>query len=101
MKTDELIPAKEFCIYHNIELSFIYSLNEAGLIEIVFLGEHVFVPLHQITQLERIIRFHFEMDINLAGIETITHLLHQMKKMQQYNTQLLNRLSVYENERTA
>ena len=98
MESEEIIAADEFCIHHNIELSFIYSLKESGLIEITTVEEKVFVPVNQLRQLERLVRLYYEMDINLEGIETITYLLERMNDMQQQLAQLTNRLSLYENE---
>jgi chaperone modulatory protein CbpM len=98
MQTEEMIPANEFCIHHNIELSFIYSLNESGLIEIITEEEKIFVPLSQIGQLEKLVRLHYEMGINPEGIETITYLLERMNEMQRQIIQLNNKLSMYEDE---
>ncbi len=98
MQTEEMIPADEFCIHHNIELSFIYSLKESGLIEMSSVEEKVFVPVSQLNQLERLVRLYYEMDINLEGIETITYLLQRMNDMQQQIILLNNRLSIYESE---
>jgi hypothetical protein len=47
-------------------------------------------------RLERIVRLHFELDINLEGIETITHLLERMEAMQENIARLKNRLKAYE-----
>lgn len=93
-----MIPADEFCIHHKIELSFIYSLKESGLLDISTQEEQVFVPVSQLHQLEKLARLYYEMDINLEGIETITHLLQRMQDMQQQIRQLSNRLSRYEDE---
>ncbi len=98
MQTEEMIPADEFCIHHNIELSFIYSLKESGLIEMSSVEEKVFVPVSQLNQLERLVRLYYEMDINLEGIETITYLLQRMNDMQQQILLLNNRLRIYESE---
>jgi hypothetical protein len=98
MRTEDMIPADEFCIHHHIELSFIYSLNESGLIEIDRVEEKTFVPASQLPQLEKLVRLYYEMDINLEGIETITHLLQRMNHMQQQIQQLNNRLAMYEGE---
>ena len=98
MKTDEMIPASEFCTHYHIELSFIQSLQQSGLIEIVSTEESLFVPANQLPQLEKLVRLYYEMDINLEGIETITYLLQRMNEMQQTITHLNNRLSMYENE---
>jgi hypothetical protein len=47
-------------------------------------------------RLEKIVRLHFELDINLEGIETIAHLLERMEGMQEKIVQLTNRLKAYE-----
>jgi chaperone modulatory protein CbpM len=97
MQTEEMILASEFCIHHHIDLSFLYSLKDSGLIEITIVEEKIFVPVHQLGQLEKLVRLYYEMDINLEGIETITHLLQRMQAMQQKIVELSNRLSIYEN----
>ncbi len=96
MQTEEMIPADEFCIHHNIELSFIYSLKESGLVETVSTEEKIFLPVNQLPNLEKLVRLYYEMDINLEGMETITYLLQRMNAMQQQLIQLSNRLSRYE-----
>jgi hypothetical protein len=98
MHTEEMISADEFCIHYNIEKSFIYSLNKSGLLEIIIIEEKVFVPVHELSQLEKLVRLYYEMDINLEGIETITYLLKRMNEMQQQIMHLKNKLSKYENE---
>jgi phage terminase small subunit len=98
MQPEEMIAAEEFCIHYNIELSFIYSLNESGLIEIITEEEKIFVPLSQVSQLEKLVRLHYEMGINPEGIETITYLLERMNEMQRQIVYLTNRLSMYEDE---
>lgn len=98
MQTDKLISANDFCIYHRIDLSFIYSLNQSGLIEITSIEEEVFVPVSQLKHIEQMMRMHHEMDINMEGIETVTYLLQRINFMQQQIVQLTNRLSKYESE---
>ena len=93
-----MIPADEFCIHHNIELSFIYSLKESGLAEMISIEEKIFLPVSQLSHLEKLVRLYYEMDINLEGIETITHLLHRMHAMKQQIVELNNRLSRYEEQ---
>jgi hypothetical protein len=97
MTTQEMITAKEFCIHHTeVEISFIRSLNESGLIEITQTEEEICVPVHQLPQLEKMVRLYYEMDINLEGLETIDHLLRQMNDMQKEIRRLQNRLQGYE-----
>lgn len=98
MQTEEMIPADEFCIHHKIELSFINSLNESGLLEIFSTEEKIFVPVNQLNRLESLVRLYYEMDINLEGIETISYLLQRMSDMQQQISLLSNRLNRYEQD---
>ncbi len=98
MQTETMIPAKEFCTHHHVELSFIYALRESGLIETVIIEEQVFLPLDQLGHIEKLVRLHYEMDINLEGIETIAHLLERIETMQLQMLQLGNKLNMYENQ---
>ena len=98
MPTEEMIIINEFCIHHNIEISFINSLKESGLVEFMSVDEKICVPESQLPHLEKLVRLYYEMDINLEGIETITYLLSRMNEMQQKIVQLNNRLSIYEND---
>lgn len=98
MQTEEMISATEFCIYHNIELSFITSLQHSGLIVITELDQNVLIPADQLPQLEKMVRLFQEMDINLEGIETITYLLQRLKEKQIEIMHLKTRLDMYEDQ---
>lgn len=96
MQREDVVSASEFCLHHNIELSFIHSLEEHGMIETVLIEESIYLPVSQLEHLERILRLHFELDINVEGIETISHLLEKMKLMQEQIIKLKHRLKLYE-----
>jgi len=96
MKSENLIALNEFCLHHNIEISFVSSLQESGLIEIRTIKEAGFIEAGQLQQLEKIIRLFYELDINLEGIETINHLLNRILELKNEVTGLKNRLSLYE-----
>jgi hypothetical protein len=96
MKTEYLIAVDEFCANHNIEVSFVRSLQQSGLIEITVVEECGFIDGDQLGSLEKFTRMHYDMDINLEGIETITHLLQQINSMHDEIISLRNRLRFYE-----
>jgi MerR HTH family regulatory protein len=98
METGYLIAIDEFCSNHNIETSFINSLQQSGLIEITTIEESAFIQADQLQQLEKFVRFYYELDINLEGIETINHLLQRISSMQEDMRALQNRLRIYETE---
>lgn len=96
MNKGDMIPADEFCAYHNIEISFINSLHEAGLIEITTIKETEYISESQLHELEKIVRLYYDLDINIEGIETVMHLLERINEMQDEITVLKNRLRLYE-----
>jgi hypothetical protein len=96
MQTDNLIAIHDFCIHHNIEISFISSLQQNGLIEITTIEEKQFIDAEQLQQLEKYIHFYYELDINLEGIETITHLLQRIEAMHDEMVALRNKIRLYE-----
>jgi hypothetical protein len=96
MQTEYLIAVDELCAHHNIDTSFINSLQQTGLIEITMLEETAFIETNQLLQVEKYIRFYYDLDINLEGIETITHLLQKIKHMNDEIISLRNRLRIYE-----
>lgn len=98
MYKEILIPADEFCANHHIEISFISSLQETGLIEITTIEETGYIPASQLQQLEKFVRLKNELDINLEGIDTITNLLQRINDMKDEITALKNRLRLYETD---
>lgn len=78
----KLIAMEECCTIYNIEFTFIESLGELGLIEIVPQEDKRFLQEDQLKDLERMIRLHYELDINMAGIDAISHLLKRINSLQ-------------------
>jgi hypothetical protein len=98
MQTQYLVSIDQFCASHSIEISFINSLRYNGLIDITTIEETDFIEADQLQQIEKFIRLHYDLDINLEGIETITHLLQRIGAMQEEIISLRNRLRLYESE---
>ena len=98
MQTEEMIIVKEFCVHHNIDITFIHALKNSGLVELIVVEDKLVILQSQLAHLEKLVRLFYEMDINLEGIETITYLLSRMNDMEQQIMQLNNRLSMYEND---
>ena len=98
MTAQHLIAANDFCVYHNVEYTFITSLQEAGLVEITIVDETICIPEGELQKLEKMIRLHNELEINLPGIEAITHLLDRVEQLQEDARTLKNRLRMYESD---
>jgi hypothetical protein len=90
------VSAKEFCTHHQIEFSFIHSLHEYGLIECDASEKDYFLPQDQLERLEQLVRLHYDLHINLEGLDAIHHLLERIESMQRDIAALQNRLRLYE-----
>jgi hypothetical protein len=98
MYKEKWIPALEFCTHYNIDFSFINSLQENGLVEIRTIDEIICFHERQLPDLEKILAFYFDLNINMEGIATVTHLLHRINLLHDEITLLKNRLRVYEGD---
>ena len=82
MKTEALILVEQFCMSHGIDISFITALHNFGLIEIIVMEENQYLSLGQVKDAERVIRLHYELAVNLEGIDIINNLLARIENMQ-------------------
>ena len=98
MEKKDMIPVYSFCVTHKIESSFIDSLQQYGLVQITTIEEQAYFNESQLNDIEKFVRLHYDLDINFEGIEAIGHLLEKISDMQHRNTQLQNRLRLYENK---
>ncbi len=96
MRNEDLIPAEEICVRYKVERHFISSLSESGIIKIVTVEETEYIHCDHLADFEKMMRLHKELNINLEGLEAISHLLEQINQLQKDNRQLKNRLGLYE-----
>jgi len=98
MQTEDIIVLDEFCSNHHVEISFIRSLEEHGLIETIIVNETVCVHGNELSKLEQIVRLHQELNINPEGIDAISILLKRIENMQNEITELRNKLDFYKKD---
>ncbi len=83
MEKIKKISVEQCCVYYSIETSFVQQLDEHGLIELNRSGKNTFIAYEQLADLEKYTHLHYDLDINMAGIEAIKHLLDRMQNLQQ------------------
>jgi MerR-like DNA binding protein len=95
----EIIALNEFCSSHQIEISFIQSLEEHGLVQTMIVDQSMCVHANDLPKLERIVRLYQELNINPEGLDVIDHLLKRIEAMQHEISDLKNRLDFYLDQR--
>ncbi|PWS26971.1 MerR family transcriptional regulator [Pedobacter yonginense] len=92
---NNLISIEDICSFYNIEMNFVRSLEEFGLVQTTILKKTVFLNTEELTKLEPYIRLSKELEINLEGIHAVAQLLNQLQKMQSEVLALRNELKFY------
>ena len=92
-----LIPTQTICTQYDIEISFVDALDKMGLIQIKIVERNQYIHQDQIGELEKIIRLHNDLKVNLEGIDVVLNLLEKEKALRNELNTLKNRLRLYEN----
>ena len=98
METRDLILIEHFCANHELEFSFIDSLHQFGLIEVIIHEDNKYIHQEQLNDVEKMMRMHYELDINMEGIDVISHLLKRVNNLQDELRITQNKLKLYDNE---
>ena len=96
MARENYIALTTICTAYNVEMTFINDLKENDLLQIQYDDDAPCIHQDLLTQLEKMLRLHQELKINVAGIDAVFNLLHQVDDLQVEVDQLKNRLRVYE-----
>lgn len=97
MSKENFIPLHKLCELYKVEMSFFSSLNEIGLIQITAIEESQYIHKDKITDIEKMIRMHRDLDINIEGIDIAFNLLQKIDELENEIISIKNRLKIYEN----
>jgi len=95
MQEHEMILAQEFCTHYQVEMNFIHSLQEFGLVEVINNEGNDYLFADRLNELEKMIRLHYDLNVNIEGIDVILHLLEQLDEVQRESNELKNQLKLY------
>jgi hypothetical protein len=98
MDAKNLIQIQTLCSHYNLEFSFFDELKNIGLIEIEIVEKKQYIHQDQIGNLEKMIRLHNELNVNLEGIDVVFNLLDKERELRNELNALKNRLRLYEND---
>jgi len=97
MRIEKFIPLETLCTHYNVQLSFFSNLNEIGLIEIQTVEQIQYIHQDSIHEIEKMIRIHQELNVNLEGIDVVFNLLQEIDSLKKELVSVRNRLRLYEN----
>lgn len=86
----EKISREELVQLYDIEVTFLQELRTHGLLQSVWEQEREFFFYEELPLLEKFIRWHYDLEVNVPGLQVIQHLLGLMEELQQKNRLLQN-----------
>lgn len=96
MVKEQYILVKHYCRQTKTEDRFIYELHEHGLIHCQEIESERYILADDISEIDRISRLHYDLGINLEGIEALNHMLERMQQLERELNILQSRLNLYE-----
>ena len=98
MEEQKLILVETVCNHYQLQFSFIEQLEEIGLISLVRENEVVFISEEKVSDLEKVLRIHEELNVNLEGIDIILNLLDRVGSLQSELNEAKQKLQWYSGE---
>ena len=92
MKT---ISIQQFCFHYDIPKSFIVTLSDIQLIELIEDESDLHIRIEDVARIEKLMRIHYELNVNFEGLDIINNLLNQINSLHQRIDELQNKVAFY------
>ena len=96
MNIETGIPILTLSTHYEVDPSFFTNLSEIGLIEIYTFEDTQYVYPDAIYEIEKMVRLHQDLKVNLEGIDVVFNLLQKIEDLQNELIFIKNRLRLYE-----
>ncbi len=96
MITEEFILITEVCKHYKVKEEFIFALHERELLHLEIKEKKTYLISEEMKNFERLCRLHNDLNINVEGLSAVQNLLDKLKRLQDDNRLLRNRLRRYE-----
>ena len=96
MESEDLIVVEVFCTICEVEPALMDQLEEFGLIEIIQDNGLKYIHINHLPQVQKIIKFHNDLNINKEGIEVVLNLLERLDEKNAKIKYLQDKLKLYE-----
>ncbi len=98
MNKEKLIQIETLCVHYKIEFSFVEELQHKGLLQVVVLEERPYLHQDYLADFEKMIRLHYDLNLNTEGIDIVFNLLKKEIELREEVKTLKNKLRLYEKE---
>ncbi|WP_456421116.1 chaperone modulator CbpM [Lutibacter sp.] len=92
MIKEDFITLDKLCSLYKVKMSFFSDLNEIGLIDIFTIERTQCIHQDKIIDIEKMIRIHHDLNVNIEGIDIVFNLLQKIEDLQNELMIVKNRL---------
>jgi len=96
MKDKKLISIQQFCSLYETPTSFLDDLYEYEIIKLKIVDNTKHIKLKDIGTVEKLMRLHYDLDINMEGLDAILRLTNQINKLKEEINDLKRQINFYE-----
>ena len=96
MKKMDFIPVGQLCELYDLEFAFFEELGEIGLVDFDFHQGQQCIRHDSRQLVERIIRIHRDLHVNLEGIDVVLNMLRRQEELEGELIRLTNKLRRYD-----
>jgi hypothetical protein len=89
------ISREDIAQIYNIEIRFFDDLEECGLLKTETENNTKYLLYEELPLFEKFANLHYDLDINLYGLEVIHQMLQKMEKLLSENRRLTHRFSAF------
>lgn len=89
----ERISREELVKIYNIEITFFDDLVDGGLLNVETENDIRYLLYEDLPTFEKFTNWHYDLEINLPGLEVIHDMLRRMEDLKNRNRELMNKLS--------
>lgn len=87
---------RQLCELYDLEIAFFEELGEIGLVEFDLYQGQQCIRHDSLQLVERIIRIHRDLHVNLEGIDVVLNMLRRQEELEAELLRLTNKLKRYE-----
>lgn len=85
------ISREEIIKIYKVEVTFFDSLEACGLVQTIEENNTKYLLFEELTNFEKFANFHYDLEVNMPGLEVIHQLLQQINALQEEKLMLKNR----------
>ncbi|MFN3019449.1 chaperone modulator CbpM [Chryseobacterium sp. TY3] len=91
---NERISIEEIIRIYNVDHSFVHALIDSELLHPQTENSVQYIIHDELSDFEKFMNWHYDLEVNLQGIEIINDMLRKVRHLQTENRNLLQRLQV-------